>query len=228
MTEQEWLACTDPMPMLAFLRGKASDRKRRLFEVACCYRIWPLLTDERSRAAIEVSERFADAQASQMELDAAKAEAGDAIPKSRDLMRGVSVGTRRWREGQVIQAITRAAFWTAQGPQVTSSVVWATEMAARLRGLSWSSETDVWQCALVRCIFGNPRRPITMMPSPLTDTVLTLGQTIYTDRAFDRLPILADALEEAGCTDAEILKHCRGPGPHVRGCWVVDLVLGKE
>jgi hypothetical protein len=59
-------------------------------------------------------------------------------------------------------------------------------------------------------------------------TVTELAQAIYTDRAFDRLPILADALEEAGCTDAAILEHCRGPGPHVRGCWVVDLLLGKE
>jgi hypothetical protein len=55
-----------------------------------------------------------------------------------------------------------------------------------------------------------------------------LASHIYDSRAFDRLPILADALEEAGCKDAEILAHCRGPGPHVRGCWVVDLVLGKE
>jgi hypothetical protein len=54
------------------------------------------------------------------------------------------------------------------------------------------------------------------------------GEAIYTDRAFDRLPILADALEEAGCTDAAILEHCRGPGPHVRGCWVVDLLLDKS
>ena len=60
------------------------------------------------------------------------------------------------------------------------------------------------------------------------ETVLKLAQTINADRAFDRLPILADALEEAGCTDADMLQHCRGPGPHVRGCWVVDLLLGKE
>ena len=58
-------------------------------------------------------------------------------------------------------------------------------------------------------------------------TIPKLAQAIYDDRAFDRLPILADALEDAGCTDADILGHCRGGGEHTRGCWVVDLVLGK-
>jgi hypothetical protein len=83
------------------------------------------------------------------------------------------------------------------------------------------------QCTLLRCIFGNPFRSVTLDPSWLTCTVTSLAQAIYTDRAFDRLPILADALEDAGCTDADILAHCRGGGEHVRGCWVVDLLLGK-
>jgi hypothetical protein len=74
---------------------------------------------------------------------------------------------------------------------------------------------------------GNPTRT-TERETWLTPTVETLATTIYDQRAFDRLPILADALEEAGCTDADILSHCRQPGVHVRGCWVVDLILGKE
>jgi hypothetical protein len=80
----------------------------------------------------------------------------------------------------------------------------------------------------VRDVFGNPFRLGRLDAPCVSNTVTSLTHAIYTDRAFDRLPILADALEEAGCTDAEILSHCRGPGPHVRGCWVVDLVLGKE
>jgi hypothetical protein len=59
-------------------------------------------------------------------------------------------------------------------------------------------------------------------------TIQSLARAIYTDSAFDRLPILADALEEAGCDNAELLAHLRGPGPHVRACWAVDLLLGKE
>jgi len=77
-------------------------------------------------------------------------------------------------------------------------------------------------------VFGNPFRPATVDPTWRTATVTSLAQAIYTERAFDRLPILADALEDAGCTDADILNHCRQPGEHARGCWVVDLVLGKE
>jgi hypothetical protein len=81
---------------------------------------------------------------------------------------------------------------------------------------------------LIRDIFGNPLRPVRVNPSWLTSDVAVLGRVVYDERAVDRLPILADALEDAGCTDGAILEHCRGPGPHVRGCWVVDLLLGKS
>ncbi|MBM4071279.1 MAG: hypothetical protein FJ271_20430 [Planctomycetes bacterium] len=85
---------------------------------------------------------------------------------------------------------------------------------------------------MLRCICGHAFGPLAgVSPSLLVwndDTIPRLAHSIYDERAFDRLPILADALEAAGCTDAEILSHCRGPGPHVRGCWVVDLILGKE
>jgi hypothetical protein len=82
--------------------------------------------------------------------------------------------------------------------------------------------------ALVREVFGNPFRPVQFCPSCLTSDVLALAGTLYEERAFDRLPILADALEDAGCSDAIVLDHCRNPGLHVRGCWVVDKILGKE
>lgn len=83
------------------------------------------------------------------------------------------------------------------------------------------------QAALIRCIFGNPFRPITFDPAWRTSDVVALARGIYDDRAFDRMPILADALQDAGCNSDDILAHCRGSGPHARGCWVVDLVLGK-
>lgn len=84
------------------------------------------------------------------------------------------------------------------------------------------------QAAILRCIFGNPFRSVTLDLSWLTSNVTAIAQAIYDEPAFDRLPILADALEDAGCANQDILEHCRGPGPHVRGCWVVDLLLGKE
>ena len=79
-----------------------------------------------------------------------------------------------------------------------------------------------------RCIFGNHFRPIVFDPKWRTEDVLGLALGIYEDRAFDRLPMLADALRDAGCDDEQILGHCQSDGPPVRGCWVVDLVLGLE
>jgi hypothetical protein len=81
---------------------------------------------------------------------------------------------------------------------------------------------------ILHCIIGNPFRPVACDPSWRTPTAAALADAIYTDQAFDRLPILADALEEAGCDHPDVLAHCRGPGPHARGCWVVDMILGKS
>jgi hypothetical protein len=101
----------------------------------------------------------------------------------------------------------------------------------------WSLYPDVYvdyhgllasQCDLIRDIFGNPFRAVALEPSWLTSTVVALADGIYAERAFDRLPILADALQDAGCDTGDVLDHCRGPGPHARGCWVVDLLLGKS
>jgi hypothetical protein len=106
--------------------------------------------------------------------------------------------------------------------------VWGDLAELRLNaGMKWHAELTA-VCDLIRDIFGNPFRPVTADPSWLTSTVAALARGIYADRAFDRLPILADALQDAGCDHADILDHCRGHGPHVRGCWVVDLLLGKE
>ncbi len=87
------------------------------------------------------------------------------------------------------------------------------------------------QADLIRCIISNPFHPVTINPSWLAwngGTVVKLAQGIYDDRAFDRLPSLADALEDAGCDNTGILSHCRGKGPHARGCFPVDLILGKK
>ena len=101
----------------------------------------------------------------------------------------------------------------------------------------WGAVSYVWEIdpserqphsVIIRDIFGNPFRAVTFDPTWRTLSVVRLAQTIYDERAFDKMPELADALERAGCRDEAILNHCREPGEHVRGCWVVDLVLGKE
>jgi hypothetical protein len=82
-------------------------------------------------------------------------------------------------------------------------------------------------CDIIRDIFGNPFHPVAADPAWLTATVVALAEAIYAERAFERLPILADALEDAGCSEA-FLSHLRGPGPHARGCYVLDVLLAKK
>jgi len=227
MTEAEWNTCTDPRPMLEFLEGKASDRKLRLFAVACCRRIWHLLSDERSRKAIEVAERYAEGVVRGTELETAYEAAcgvtngvGNTWDAAQDL------GSRYFSEAfdGVAGAAAYAAIWAANSDDlldvgfVANAVTFASQAPTR-KDAAW----------LLQDVFGPlPFRLVTLDPIWLTNTVTSLAQAIYTDHAFDRLPILADALEDAGCTNADILNHCRQPGVHVLGCWVVDLLLGKE
>jgi hypothetical protein len=215
MTETEWLACTDPQPMLEFLRGKASDRKLRLFACACCRRIWHLLTDERSRKAVDVGEKCADGETTDEEQFNAYEAACDA---KDDAWCGAY-------ENSNFPAVT-ASYVLAHNPDV-ASIARTASLAGDDSRVQQLEKVAV-QCNLLRDIFGNPFRPVTVSPNWLTPAARYLAQAIYDDRAFDRMPILADALEDAGCTNADILNHCRQPGEHCRGCWVVDLLLGKE
>jgi hypothetical protein len=208
MTEVEWLACTDPRPMLEYLGGQASDRRLRLFAVACCRRIWHLLADVRSRGAVEVAERYADGRAGDEQLRAASAEAASV---------GIGFGVQF--------SPANAAHFAAQPGRVHPDrcAMFAARAAA-------DPAEPAAQASLIRCLWGNPFRRAAVAPSLLSwndGTVAHLAQGIYEDRAFDRLPVLADALEEAGCADPAILGHCRQPGEHVRGCWVADALLGK-
>jgi hypothetical protein len=227
VTEAEWLACADPTLMLEWLARRPSYRKLRLFVCACCRRLWHLLNDDRSRRAIEVSERYADGLASQLELEAARAEALETVHE-RPAPRGrMTVGTRVWRDAKVAHAVASAAWCTVSSPHdYAHYAAQKSAWVAEIRGIVWAGEP--WQCNLLRDILGNPFQPVTILPSWLTTFVTSLAQTIYDERRFQDLPILADALEEAGCTNPDILTHCRQPGEHVRGCWAIDLMLGKS
>lgn len=245
MTEAEWVACTDPQKMLEFLRDKASERKLRLFAVACCRRIGPYLEEKRSRWVVEISERYADGRATRERLNSARERAemaydgihlsggGDVeqIPAQAVLGLGVVLVVNEVVElaaatfGAVARGEAYDLIWKTPGKD--NEERWAEDDA--IRNAAESEERQV-QATLLRDIFGNPFRPVSVNTSWLTwndGTVVKLAQSIYDERTFDRLPILADALEEAGCSDADILNHLRGPGPHVRGCWVVDAILEK-
>jgi hypothetical protein len=245
--ESEWLRCTNPGQMLGFLRGKASDRKLGLFRVACCRRVWDLLTDERSRTAVEVVERFVDGQATEEELEAARKAAVEAI--DFDFLKATGEGddptgttsSLSWRTDQYA---AKAAFDAIDFPKYPFFLAPTSAVAAKTKALGLDPQDGTnralrevvikefsIQAHLLRDIFGNPFRPVTVDPSWLTwkdGTVLHLSRSIYEDRRFGDLPVLADALEEAGCSDPDILGHCRSGGDHVRGCWVVDRILGME
>jgi hypothetical protein len=196
MTESEWLACTDPRKMLECLHGKASERKLRLFACACCRVFWSFLTDLRSRQAIEAAERYADGAITQQELRRAAGRASNVLLSQR----------------------AHTAMMTTNVPFLDAA------QATYLIPVEVS-------VGLLRDIFGNPFRPVVPDPAWRTPPVLTLADAAHKDRVLPAgtldatcLCILGDALEEAGCDKAGILTHLRGPAPHVRGCWVVDLL----
>ena len=205
MTESEWQSAPEPHALLEFLQsgGKPSDRKLRLFAVACSRRMWGWI-DALGHTAVDVAENLADGLASPEEMRAARLACQGAGG--------------------------RAAWYAAASSPAIAARNAARSAQAGAASVLLGSEADelLAQAQLVREIFGDRFGRLSVDPSWLTPGVVKLTQAIYEDRAFDRMPELAAALEEAGCADEDILGHCRGPGPHVRGCWVVDLILSKD
>jgi hypothetical protein len=217
MTENDWLACADPRRLLDYLevyhkgaRTKGGRRKLRLLACACCRRLWHLAEYDKGRRGVEVAERYADGLAGKEELRAAR-----------------EVDEPGWDR-----------LWSAAGYALNEKPQEATGRMALTyyhlgAGTDWTEERRV-QCGLIRETFGNPFRPVSVSPTWLRPQVVALAQAAYDHRDLPsghldpaRLTVLADALEEAGCADADLLGHLRGPGPHVRGCWALDLLLGK-
>jgi hypothetical protein len=216
MTEPEWQSCTDPQTMLGWLRGQASERKMRLFAVACCRHAWPDLADDLCRTAVDIAERYADEQASPRELKAAKASV------SRELGGLPSDFGPRFFQMAAIRLLVSDKI---DSPTPVEELA---ALAAQGRGGGRKMVQEMaHQCDLLRDIFSNPFNSVASDPSWRTSTVVALTQSIYDEHAFDRLPILADALEEAGCNVLDVLDHCRRSRVHTRGCWVTDGLLGK-
>jgi hypothetical protein len=220
VTEAQWLSSKEPSAMLSFRPNKGSKRKRRLFACACVRRVWRVLRDERSRRGIEVAERFADDEAKQGELKKACAEALDA---------GVALPSEDSRNHCPRFAASAAYCATKLSMSVATA-----RIAAHESDVASKDREKSVQARLMRCVFGNPFRPVTLDPAWRTPTVTALAQAAYDERALPggaldnvRLSVLADALEEAGCGE-DVFGHLREKGPHVRGCWVIDLLLDKE
>jgi hypothetical protein len=213
LTEAEWLRDANPMHRLAKLRGHLRSRQFRLFACACCRRVWDQL-DGPSRRAVEVAERFADGRATAKELAEARPPLVPLMPSWREAAHLACAPT-----AQIIHCARLAAGCVANA-ELLGHADWRDRVAFSYRAIN----------GLLRDIAGNPFRRPALSPAWLhaqDGAAVKLAEAIYEGRAFDRLPILGDALEDAGCTDEDMLGHCRGGGEHVRGCWVVDLVLGR-
>jgi hypothetical protein len=225
MDEAEWTSDNDTRRMLRYL-GTLSfprERKYRLFLCACCRGSWHLLPDDVSRQAVLVAERFADGHAERAEMVALR-RVGLAVGENLDR----AVYSLPW------QADLRDRI-AAHGIAVQATVRDPSEsLRHSARGLGSLLSADAY-ATLLRDLFGNPFRPVSLDPTWRTPPVTALAQAAYEERILPagtleptRLAVLADALEEAGCDNADILGHLRSPGLHVRGCWPLDLLLGKE
>jgi hypothetical protein len=244
MTEAEWLACNDPRVMLEFLRGKVSDRKLRLFAVACCRRVWKLVADRRSRLAVEVAERFADGLAPLGELEAAHAGSLLALQESK------RIGPNGFLDAGYLaaQSAKDAAFHPEKSitPKITRGLprgsriepipashvypAYAADSAASARGAEGGQrredvvhrEKDT-QASLIRELCGNPFGP-NSLPSVWPAKIVRLAESLYAGE--DSAEALHDALGHAG--HAELAEHFHLEDRHPKGCWVVDVILGKK
>ena len=217
MTEEEWLGASKQRPMLEHLRrsGRATAREWRLLVCAALRdpKVWPHLVSRSSQRAVEVSEAFADGAATREDLTRVRKGAHTAA---------------YLRQGRPKQRYAAG---------LAHNLCWQDAQLLRDGAFSWLG-TDaklLVSVALIREVIGNPFRATRLDTAWRMPTVVSLAQAAYDERALPtghldpvRVAVLADALEDAGCSNEAILSHLRSAGPHVRGCWALDLILGKS
>ncbi len=219
MTETEWLEGALLGAMLDSIAESASDRKLRLLACAFCRRVSEHLWTTSSVPAVEVAERYADEGGIPAVLETAQ----NAVVEKLELY--------------LAEPVYDASYWACERDMKVA--------VSRCAGYAANCSTKPYddrserdkkrvdelrqQARLCADIFCNPFRPVALDLDWRTDTVLSLARQMYESRDFSAMPILADALQDAGCDNDDILNHCRDAnGVHVRGCWVVDLVLGQS
>ncbi|WP_246523261.1 hypothetical protein [Gemmata palustris] len=218
MTEAEWRTGDNPEVLFQLLRGRTSDRKSYLFAAECFWRLSRMIPSPRQREALAVLEKWAEGTATPAERAAAA--------------KGVRFGCYEFLSRIAIEGPASGDDPHFVGLMLYRELVRSSPAVHALSasaGVVDRLEEQVRQSELVREIFGNPFRPVAFSSEWRTSTAVALAAQMYEAREFGAMPILADALQDAGCDSADILDHCRdASAPHVRGCWVVDLVLGKE
>ena len=232
MTEEEWQAGEDPTAMLDFLQCRTSDRKFRLLACACCRPHASAVGGPEAELAVTFAELQADGGQGDRELQVAlcallRYPSPESLGGAYQLYSGfvVALDTERRTLAGALSCLAEAVGWNNQ----PTSAVQSSESTPNEHDREATERERASQVTLLRDIFGNPFRPVSFAPAWRTATALILARQMYESRDFSLMPILADALQDAGCEDEQVLTHCRdAKQPHVRGCWVVDLVLDKE
>lgn len=246
LTEEEWLSCPLPSLMLRYLYRVSNGRKRRLFAVACCRRITPLIPP-RFLPLVDVAEAYADGRATREQLWEAWMCAGW-MKEPDDTM----LAEGQTRPCEYDDTLTDAdertinCVYRVTNPPETYDIVtdwvddaanWvalnAANAAAFLPEAGTWEKTKLWaewayQADVLRDIYGNPFRPLHFSPQWRTPEVLALAQDIDASGMFEQMPQLGEGLQGAGCQEEAVLEHCGSHTPHVRGCWVIDALLGKS
>ncbi|MGF1580179.1 MAG: hypothetical protein ACFCD0_12520 [Gemmataceae bacterium] len=240
MNESLWLNSTNPDDLLEFLLDVTSDRKLRLFACACCRELIHLVTEEHCLAALEAAEASADENIDANELH----EAWFAAHQHKPIFRDANWAACWVAAPAVVQAVARTSLYVANYlAEIAAEEARNQARAAVCSGAPEDRTSQAWndyhsfveqatnqvreqQTHLLRDIVGNPYRPLQPDPAWRTQTVQSIARKIYSENRFEQVLILADALEEAGCQDETVLDHFRNGHKHVRGCHVVDAILG--
>ena len=239
MTEEEWLACEDPNTLLRFLQGMACERKLRLFAISAILPYAAARGNHRAHEILEVAEQAAEDQLNRSELRSERMAVGawslPAIPYSPTelAIRAAGLCLDAHPQNAAVAVMAAAAHLeaflgsgTPTPPDKSDSASTAASMHNRTQLQSDCRRRLALQ---LRDVIGNPFRSVGIERRWRTETAVLLARQTYESRDFGAMPILADALQDAGCEDEQLLSHCRDANQvHVRGCWVVDLVLGKE
>jgi hypothetical protein len=218
MKEAEWLAASEVRALWPAVRHRLSMRQVRLLGCACCRRAWSLLGSERSRRAVALAERFADGLVPHERMAGVCSDALEVVAQPLPSSAGVAAATVAALAAD-LHLGRRDKPWA-----LAAALDELAHLTARLDPERWPAG---WCAGLLRDVAGPLFGHSGFDPSWRTADAVALARRAYDDRQFGVLPLLSDALEEAGCDNLELLEHCRAGGAHGRGCWVLDLVLDK-
>ena len=239
MTEQEWITCDQPLDLARLIRGRVDGSRFRFLAAEWGQQLRPYMIDydrpwfDAFALWVAGTGRHPRQVCHEPEFvtmdrwhgpPAFANDCGDAIRRHDILTAAACAGEGVARIGLPRQPEDVSLRGKSKKKQAAREARLQAEIAA---SKAHQIRVRTQFCDEFRDVAGNPFRPVVFAPNWRTSTAVALAQLMYDSRDFFQMPILADALQDAGCDNDDILNHCRGPGPHVRGCWVVDLVLGK-